>query len=266
MPVDPWVEAVRRDLEAEAAPRASRALQRWPVAMADIDVAGVSCLTARPAEGDVIGDVLYFFGGGYVSGSPEFDLPIVAALACLGSVRVIAPRYVLAPEHPYPAAVGQARAVYDDLNGLLGVAGESAGGGLALTLIGSPRPPRRMALFSPWVDMTPQGLAEAQEDPTLSVADLSQMARTYLQSAPAEAALASPGLAALPEMIPPMMLTTGSQDILRAQVAAFHGLIDRAGGQCELLDVPDMWHVFEAYDEFPEAEDSLRRAAAFLVR
>lgn len=271
MDSDVWVRAVRRDLEEEFAPRIERALARWPVELDEIDIAGVSCLAVTPAgeapgqarSGDgLAGTVLYFFGGGYVSGSPETDLPIIAALSCLGPVRVVAPRYALAPEQPFPVAFEQASAVYAALEGLLGVAGESAGGGLALSLLSQPIPPRRLALFSPWLDMTQPGLAAVQDDPTLSKADLVRMAEVFLNGA--DGALASPGVGRLPDPVPPMFLTTGTQDILRAQVTAFHRRLTAVGASSTLQDAPDMWHVFEAYDECPAAEASLRTAARFL--
>lgn len=270
MGYDHWVDAVRRDLDAEFAPRIKRALARWPVALDEITVSGVSCLSVSPApradraqNGDIAGTVLYFFGGGYVSGSPETDMPIIAALASLGSLRIVAPRYDLAPEHPFPAAFEQAASVYAGLDDLLGVAGESAGGGLALSLLNQPKPPKRFALFSPWVDMTGPGLAATQDDPTLSKADLETMARVFLNGAAAEAA--SPGVGPLPEPVPPMLLTTGAQDILRRQVLDFHARLTAAGADSTLRDAPEMWHVFEVYDECHAAEASLRDAARFLT-
>ena len=93
-----------------------------------------------PANAPQAGAVLYFFGGGYVEGSPNEDLAITARLAAALGRRIYVPYYRLAPEHPAPAALGDALAVYRALltrvpADALAVAGESAGGGLALSLL-----------------------------------------------------------------------------------------------------------------------------------
>ena len=87
--------------------------------------------------------LLYLHGGGYFACSAETHRPITAGFAQQG-FRVFAANYRLAPEHPFPAAVDDAVAVYRGLigQGLIGrgliecgnsprqivVAGDSAGG------------------------------------------------------------------------------------------------------------------------------------------
>src|SRR2546430_1288143 len=101
--------------------------------------------------------------GGYFACSAETHRPITAFFAMHG-FRVFAPNYRLAPENPFPAAVEDAAAVYRGLlsgersqQGIV-VAGDSAGGALALSLMlalrapGSPLP-AAPALFSPWTDL-----------------------------------------------------------------------------------------------------------------
>ncbi len=260
-----WIETVRADLEREFAPRRRRALENWPVGLEDRQIADVSCLVASPKIRRQDGTLLYLFGGGYASGSPETDLPIIAPLAHLSGMQIIAPRYALAPEHPFPAALDQVTNVISDL-APAALCGESAGGGLALALLQRKvAPPRKLVLFSPWTDMTPDGIAACagMNDPTMTTADLSQYARLYTKD-PQDPSV-SPFLAPLPDGLPPVFLTTCGRDILRPNVLALHEKLIDGGHPVTLLDMPDMCHVFEVYDEYAEALVSLTRAASFLT-
>ena len=78
--------------------------------------------------------MLYLHGGGFVGCSARTHRPLTAAFALQG-LRVFAPDYRLAPEHPFPAAPQDALAVYRALraetpSGRIVVAGDSAGGNL----------------------------------------------------------------------------------------------------------------------------------------
>ncbi|WP_216586216.1 alpha/beta hydrolase [Streptomyces brasiliscabiei] len=112
------------------------------------------------------GTVLYLHGGAYVAGSAR-DCINAAHLSADGGPDLVSVEYRLAPEHPYPAAVDDALAVYRELVRAPGpdrlvVVGESAGGGLALALLqkareeGLPMPAAVVPVF-PWVDLTLSG-------------------------------------------------------------------------------------------------------------
>src|SRR5713226_6743944 len=118
-----------------------------------------------PTPGDVV--LLYFHGGGYFGCSAESHRPITVYYALHG-FRVFAPDYRLAPENPFPAAVDDAVAFYRALLTAgysprnIVVAGESAGGGLSLSLMLALRVadvalPAAAALFSPWTDLAATG-------------------------------------------------------------------------------------------------------------
>ena len=84
--------------------------------------------------------VLYLHGGGYVSGSPRTHRLITTQIALIAQARLLAVDYRLAPEHPYPAALADAWAAYwwlltqDIAPTDIIIAGDSAGGGLAVAL------------------------------------------------------------------------------------------------------------------------------------
>lgn len=271
---EPSVEAIRTALAADFGPRTERARDRWPATTRDEAIGGVPCQIILPADGPVVGTILYFFGGGYVSGSPEFDLPITAALASQARMRVVAPRYALAPEHPLPVGFNQCIAVRNALaaEGAYSLSGESAGGGMALAVVHAGfaagiRPPDALALFSPWSDLREEATAQGEgiDDPTLTTDDLRLAARCYLADASASDLRASPALSSIPEGWPDTLLTTGSRDRLRPSVHALAARVAASDAACEVIDRDGMWHVFEVYDEFPESFETLRHAADFIA-
>lgn len=268
------IEAIRAELAADFESRAVRALERWPVTVRDEVVAGIPCQIIMPSAGPVSGTMLHFFGGGYVSGKPEFDLPITAALAALAGVRVVVPRYALAPEQPFPVGLEQCTGVCTALaaGGAYSLSGESAGGGMALAVVhagiaaGTP-PPDALVLFSPWGDLREETTARCEgiDDPTMTGDDLRVMARCYLGEASPLDPGASPALAAIPESWPDTLLTTCTRDMLGPAVRALADRIVAAGSSCDLIDLDGLCHVFEVYDEFPESFDVLRDAAEFIA-
>jgi acetyl esterase/lipase len=130
-------------------------------------------IASLPAEWTVPEDVstdpeaavMYIHGGGYVAGAPDVCRLATSRIALGLGVRVIAPDYRLAPEHPFPAAHEDVLAVYRELIAAQGVrpekfavAGDSAGASLAVSLIadaresGLPMPACGM-LNSPYADV-----------------------------------------------------------------------------------------------------------------
>ena len=112
--------------------------------------------------------ILYFHGGVYVIGSAGATVPLAADLARRSRAKVVSVDYRLAPEHPFPAAVEDARTAYEALlsQGVdphsIAISGESAGGGLAVALLLTLRDadvpmPSSAFLMSPYADLTLSG-------------------------------------------------------------------------------------------------------------
>ncbi len=109
--------------------------------------------------------LLYLHGGAYVMGSPLTHRHLAGRLSQITGLWAVLPKYRLAPEHQHPEALEDVFTAYCGLleagyaPEAIGLAGDSAGGGLALGLLhllgemGLPRP-ACTAVFSPWVDMT----------------------------------------------------------------------------------------------------------------
>lgn len=127
-----------------------------------IPVRGEWLRPARPRRGRML---LYFHGGGFFCGSPRTHRAITGRLARYLECPVFSLDYRLAPEHPYPAALEDALAAWRWLLAegyrpdRIWLGGDSAGGGLALSLmlacrqIGLPQPAGAL-LISPWTDLT----------------------------------------------------------------------------------------------------------------
>ncbi|MEO0371627.1 MAG: alpha/beta hydrolase fold domain-containing protein [Pseudomonadota bacterium] len=263
------IDKLRQEARAAFLPRSERALARTGVRLDDITINGQPCLDIRP-KGEVQGTVLYCYGGGYVTGSAQEDLIVSAALAAGSGARFVAVEYPLAPEHPWPAAHQAAWAVYDALSqdGPVALAGESAGGNLALTVMqraGSGIP--AVLLLSPWCDLTNGGdSVEANDlrDPSLQRAKLHAAAALYAGDADAGRSEISPLHGAFSAGGPPVMITTGTRDLLLSQCTELARRMVSAGQEVRLDVYDGLWHVFEFYDELPEAAASLAAGAAFL--
>jgi monoterpene epsilon-lactone hydrolase len=241
-------------------------------------IGGVNAIevTAPGADADAV--ILYFHGGVYVIGSAATSVPLVAELARRTGARVITLDYRLAPEHPYPAAVEDAQDAYQGLleqgvdPGQIALAGESAGGGLAVaTLLGlrdaGTALPSSAFLMSPYADLTLSGDSIADReavDRTLTPEGLRLRIPDYVAGADAADPFISPVFADLTGL-PPLLIQVGSNEILLSDALR---LAERAAmaDVTVTLDVTDsVPHVLQAFAAMlDEADAALGRASAFL--
>ena len=134
-----------------------------------------------PASGRTRHAILYLHGGGYIAGSPTTQRGLASRLARDAGVSVWLPAYRLAPEHPFCAAWDDADAAWSALLAMgfapadIVLAGESAGGGLAFSLLArlcnAGTPPAGVGVFSRWVDLTGESaslISNKTRDPILS--------------------------------------------------------------------------------------------------
>ncbi len=244
----------------------------------EVEVGGVPCLEVVSGSSRASGDtaVMYCFGGGYTAGSPEEDLVISAVIAAATGARIVAPRYPLAPEHRFPAAPDSALAVYRELLTThgpkgLAVAGESAGGNLALVSLLRARDeglamPSALALLSPWGDATYSGDSQvADRDPTLVMATdrLEPAAADYYGEASPTDPLVSPIFGDFAGF-PPTFITSGTRDLLLSDSVRLATAMRADDVEVDLRVWEGMWHVFEFYRELPEARASMQQVASFL--
>jgi len=267
---------IRTETRAGFSPASMRAIERHQLVRDDIEVAGVPCeRVASSVAGTASGRCLFVFGGAFIVGDPFSDLPIIGAIAEWCRVEVIAPKYRLAPEHPSPAAADDCFTVYAELAdepGPLIVAGESAGGNLALVtvqraMLDGVRVPTAVAALSPAADLRPDRDLfgwSFDADPSLHPDRMLDVLDAYVGAVEPTDPGVSPAFGGF-EGFPPTIITTGSRDLFMPMCLRLTRKMIRAGVDVTTRVWDGLWHVFEYYDQFPESAESLREIAAFLT-
>ena len=219
--------------------------------------------------------ILYLHGGGYTAGGLDYAKGFGALLAAQTHVTVLCIAYRLAPEHKFPAAQDDAMDAYQYLldSGYapdkIAVAGESAGGGLALSLVlrlrdeGKPLPTCIVAI-SPWADLTLSGSSynnNVRLDPTLIRESLAYYVIAYAAGHEDEAYV-SPVLGDFAKF-PPTLLFAGSDEILLSDAKTVYKRLKKAGVDTKLVVEEGMWHVYPLYGT-PEGKKALSEMALFL--
>jgi acetyl esterase/lipase len=239
-------------------------------------VAGWWCRPQHPVDDCAI---IYFHGGAYVLGSAAAYRNLVGQIAARAKVAIFIADYGLAPEHPFPAAVNEAAAIYRGLaaSGMskLVIAGDSAGGGLALALLQSvtsaasdetvPKP-LAAVVMSLWADLALTGESmetRAESDPILTRDALNQAAQLYLGNQDRHDPKASP-LYGEVTGLPPVMFHVGEDEILLDDSRRFANRIEAAGGVAQLHIWEGMTHVFPSNVSLQAAKDALDEIGAFL--
>jgi epsilon-lactone hydrolase len=226
--------------------------------------------------------LLYLHGGGFVSGSGAFYLPLAAHLSAAAHCAVLLPDYHLAPEHPFPAGLDDCLQAHQWLtaNGPLGaaparatfIAGDSAGGGLTLSTLLSLRDrklplPRAGIALSPFADLTLSGesiRSEGELDPIMHPRCLPDFVGMYVAETEVRNPLASPVFGDY-SGLPPLLIQVGQHEVIRddsVQVAAEA----RADGVEVTLEIWEgMFHVFQSHDPLlPEAKEAIEHIAAVI--
>lgn len=202
-----------------------------------------------PPGADRTRAVLFLHGGGYTVGSAATHAALAAHLAVAAGAAVYLPDYRLAPEHRHPAALEDALATYDALRATgvsVSIAGDSAGGGLALALAlcarDTDRPlPSALALISPWVDLTLTNVSDDRRDPMLTTAWLRGCAAQY-----AGLDVTRPEVSPLHADfigLPPLLVHGGSEEILLPDIERLVARVRAAGVPVRYRRLNRMWHV-----------------------
>jgi phosphinothricin tripeptide acetyl hydrolase len=267
---------------AERRRQYERAERVFPVApdvkVETVVVGGVPGERITPAVTKAGAVVLYFHGGGYCIGSPRSHRHLAAAIGAATEAVVVLPDYRLAPEHPFPAAVDDAVAVYRALlaDGVspsrIVIAGDSAGGGLTVATLLALREagvalPAAGVCLSPWVDLTCSGASyetKAAADPIVKRESVGEMATAYLGGRDAKTPLASPLFANLAGL-PPLLIQVGSAEVLLDDAVMLADRAKAAGVETTLEVWDDMVHVWPWFltllDEGPAAVAAISKFA-----
>jgi epsilon-lactone hydrolase len=248
----------------------------------DVSPVHVGCPAERHtgpgvAEGRTL---LYLHGGGYCLGSPVSHRGLVSQLCAASGATGYALDYRLAPEHPFPAAIDDAVAAWaavlasgvDPSRAV--IAGDSAGGGLALACAlrlksaGAPLP-AGLVLMSPWLNLGLEGESFARcadADPMVSKSGLEQFAVSYIGSGSRDEVLASPLFGDLGGL-PPVLVQVGTDEVLLSDSQSFADYARAAGIDFAVEIWPRMIHVFQAfYPILDAARDAIDGAGAWIAR
>jgi acetyl esterase len=228
----------------------------------ELDLPGrrIALRTYQPAPG-ARALLMWFHGGGYVSGSLTAIDATCRELAVRAEVDVVSVGYRLAPEHPYPAALDDCLAAAELLRpDALG--GDSAGGGLAAAVALRHAGLRAQVLLCPWLDGTlglPSIRANSSPD-SLNEKSLRAFIQLYTDD-PADPGV-SPLHAADLQHAPPAVVVTAGLDPLRDDGERYADRLLDAGVKVELRRWEDQVHGFPGMTaSTPAAAESLQWAA-----
>lgn len=222
--------------------------------------------------------LLYFHGGGYVTGSPVSHRAMVSWLAKRLQCRVLTFQYRKAPEHPFPAASEDAVLIYRWLleNGYdasgIAFAGDSAGGGLVFSTLlrikqhEMPMPSCAVGI-SPWLDLTMSGesmRSRGHRDFILSHSMLDQFADLYVGNRDRRHPLVSPLFGDVAGF-PPVLLQVGSDEVLLDDSVRMMHHLHEAGVDVRLEEWRNMQHVWHFTSRFQQGgKGALKHIAEFL--
>jgi len=230
----------------------------------DADRVPVEWATAETSDDAV---VLYLHGGGFSMGSIATGRHNLAPLLRASRMTGLNVGYRLAPEHPFPAAVDDVVTAYRWLTERVSpnrvvILGESAGGGLALSLLLRLRDdgvemPAGCVTISPWADLCLCGdsyTTIGRRDLSLSRDGLALAAALYLREADPRQPTASPAHAEL-DGLPPLLLLASTQEIVLDDTRSVIVAARRAGVPADVILAPRMLHCWPGYgDRIPRAE------------
>ena len=234
-------------------------------------------LKENPSQDHVI---LQLHGGGYM-GAVRNAYYVFAGLynEVSHGCNVLTPDYRVAPEHPYPAALEDAVASYQWLldKGYYGeqiiVAGDSAGGGLAMALCmylkdhHMPMPGGVVAM-SPWTDLTASGESyetNYERDPLFgNTKDSLIYVNDYAGDHDKMDCYISPLFGDF-RGFPPMLIQVGSLEMLLSDSVSVAAKAREQGIRVRLSIYEGMFHVFQmAYLNIPESKKAWAEVGKFI--
>jgi len=236
---------------------------------------GVKCERSVPA--DLLADkiIIYFHGGAYVAGSAQTHRHLTAKIALECKCEVVSVDYKLAPEFPFPHALDDALNAIDGCrlkypNAKIFLAGDSAGGGLALAaslkLKEENNQVQGLILLAPWVDLTFEGEVFRKlnfKDPILSAKRLKTSADLYRGAESSKNIYISPLFADLAGL-PPAFIQSGDADLLFDENKLLVEKLISAGVNTHFDPWKGLPHVFQIFwPILPKAESAIQQISSW---
>lgn len=227
--------------------------------------------------------ILQLHGGGYIGPMKNIYRRFAVRYSKISlGADVLTPDYRVAPEHPFPAALEDAVYSYRWLLEEKGyqpsqivLAGDSAGGGLALALChyakdhGLPLP-GGIILMSPWTDLTLRGASYETNYEIDPLFGNSKENMIYQCSYIGDADPASPYLSPIYgdfAGFPPMLFQVGSYEVLLDDTRDAVKKARKAGVKVHCSVYDGMFHVFQmGLDLIPESREAWAEAEVYLQK
>lgn len=264
----------------QQAERGAKAFGKLPddIAIVPVEIGEMYAEWIMPAGGTQDRVILYFHGGGYVSGNCQTHRTHVAKFVQTSGMAALLFDYRIAPEHPFPAALDDAVAAYRWLlsEGVapsrIAFAGDSAGGGLVLATLLALRDqglalPAAAAALSPWTDLkcTGESLTTRRDIDPLTPGDAWMVFSHYYVGDN------DPGMPWISPLygdlggLPPLLINAGDRDVLFDDAARFVEKAQAVGVDARLSVGEGLFHCYPVCAPFfPEARQALDEICAFL--
>jgi len=259
-----------------------RELAEFAVHTAHVEIDGIPAEWLWAEGADLEVRLLYLHGGGFVSASGLYYLPLAARLSKAVGCAVLLPDYRLAPEHRFPAALEDSILAYTWMltKGPDGaapaqaafIAGDSAGGGLTLSTLlvlrdRKLRLPEAAIAISAFADLTLSGESirtQEPHDPIMSPKSLPHFVDYYLGGADPRQPLASPVFGDY-RGLPPLLFQVGEHEIILNDTLAACAKAQADGVSVKLEVWEGMFHVFQTHEPpLPEAREAIAHMADFI--
>ena len=267
--IEAWHATLDRTLPTRAVPRFAK---RWEATVGDI---GFPCHVLTPRGRPVTRTLYYVHGGGFMAPIDPFHVRYATRLADAIGARVVMPDYPLAPEHTWKdshdALVDDAARWAGSEGGAV-LAGDSAGGGLALSMALSMRDrglaqASSLVMHAPWVDLstsTPETFAADAIDPWLFIGKVQAYAAWWAGSADGlDRPEVSPALGDLTGL-PRALMLYGTRDLLAPGCRLLARRGAEAGWDLTAIEEPDLIHVYGLLPFVPESARAFRQVTEFL--
>lgn len=224
--------------------------------------------------------ILQLHGGGYIGPMKNIYRKFAARYSRISrGAMVVTIDYRVAPEYPFPAALDDAVAAYEWIvnqgfkeNDII-VAGDSAGGGLALALglyirDNGMKMPAAFVTMSPWTDLTNSGISYKDNyeiDPLFGKSNDSMLFNSsYIGDNDPENCYISPMFGEF-DGFPPMLIQVGTHEVLLSDSKAVAGKAEAAGVDVKLSIYEGMFHVFQMLGDFiPESKEAWEEVQIFI--
>lgn len=246
----------------------------------DFEIDAMACRWVRAAEVTCPAIVLYIHGGGFRLGSIDSHQKLMSDIACSAGCQVLGFNYRLLPDHRFPAPLDDTLSAYRWLLAQgypaehIVVAGDSAGGGLAASLLQLLRlekqlpMPGGLLLLSPWLDMTLCGDSydsRAELDPVHQKKMLQLLASQYAgDSAELDNPLLSPLFGDLTDL-PPTLIQVGDCEVGLDDAVSYSRKAKESGSPIQLSIWSSMIHVFQMFaDELDSGREAIQKIGAFI--